>query len=115
VPERLLMRALRFRALATINGVGEIAYVAASLATIRAWGVSAIVFGAVVKSLVTSVLFVRAAPRSEWLVRARLRLADVRDLMTYGLPIMIAIVTDTAAKKWDNAVVSRLFGGGVVG
>lgn len=115
VPERLLMRALRFRALATINGLGEIAYITASLATVRMWNAYALVFGAIVKSLVTSVLFLYAAPRSEWLVRARLRLADIRDLMTYGLPIMIAIVTDNATKKWDNLVVSRLFGAGVVG
>jgi PST family polysaccharide transporter len=115
VPERLLMRALRFRALATINGLGEIAYITASLATVRMWGAYALVFGAVVKSLVTSVLFLYAAPRSEWLVRARLRLADIRDLVTYGLPIMIAIVTDNATKRWDNLVVARLFGASVVG
>jgi lipopolysaccharide exporter len=115
VPERLLIRALRFRALATINGIGEIAYIAASLATVRMWNGYALVFGAVVKSVVTSALFLWAAPRSEWLVRARLRVADVRDLVTYGLPIMIAIVTDNATKRWDNLVVSRLFGASVVG
>jgi PST family polysaccharide transporter len=115
VPERLLMRALRFRALATINGLGEIAFIAASIATVRIWHAYALVFGAIVKSLITSVLFLYAAPRSEWLVRARLRLADIRDLVTYGLPIMIAIVTDNATKRWDNLVVARLFGASVVG
>jgi PST family polysaccharide transporter len=35
--------------------------------------------------------------------------------VTYGVPIMIAIVTDNATKRWDNLVVSRLFGAGVVG
>lgn len=115
VPERLLIRALRFRALATINGIGEIAYIAASLATVRMWNAYALVFGAVVKSVVTSALFLWAAPRSEWLVRARLRIADIRDLVTYGLPIMIAIVTDNATKRWDNLVVSRMFGASVVG
>ncbi|HEX3759868.1 MAG TPA: oligosaccharide flippase family protein [Kofleriaceae bacterium] len=115
VPERLLMRSLRFRALATINGLGEIAYIVASIATVRAWHAYALVFGAIVKSLVTSVLFLWAAPRSEWLVRARLRIADIRDLVTYGVPILIAIVTDNATKRWDNLVVSRLFGAGVVG
>lgn len=115
VAERLLMRALRFRALATINGIGEIAYMAAALATVRAWGAYAIMFGAVVKSVVTSVLFLQAAPRAEWLVRARLRASDVRALLGYGLPIMVAIVTENATKKWDNLVVSRLFGGHVVG
>lgn len=115
VPERLIMRALRFRALAAINGAGELAYMAAALAVVRPWGAYAVMFGAVVKSLVTSVLFLRAAPRREWLVRVRLRAADVRALLVYGVPIMIAIVTDNATRKWDNLIVSRLFGPGVVG
>jgi lipopolysaccharide exporter len=115
VPERLIMRALRFRALATINAIGEVAYIAAALAVVRPWGAYAVVLGAVVKSLITSVLFLWAAPRAEWLVRVRLRAADVRDLFGYGLPIMIAIVTDNATRKWDNLIVSRLFGPGVVG
>jgi lipopolysaccharide exporter len=115
VPERLLMRSLRFRALATINGLGELSYIAAALATAPTWGAPAVMFGAVVRSLLTSALFVYAAPRAEWLVRARLRAADVRDLIMYGLPIMIGIVTDNATRKWDNLIVSKLFGPGVMG
>jgi PST family polysaccharide transporter len=115
VPERLIMRALRFRALATINGIGELAYMASALAVVKPWGAYAVVFGALVKSTVTSVLFLWAAPRREWLVRARLRAADLRDLLGYGLPIMVAIITDNATRRWDNLVVSRLFGAGVVG
>lgn len=115
VPERLIMRALRFRALATINGIGEIAFIAAALAVVRPWGAYAVMFGALVKSLVTSILFLYAAPRAEWLVRMRLRASDLRDLMTYGLPIMIAIITDNATRRWDNLIVSKLFGPGVMG
>jgi len=115
VPERLIMRELRFRALATINGIGEIAYIAAALITARAWGAYAIMFGALVRSFITSALFLYAAPRAEWVVRVRLRAADIRDLLTYGLPIMVAIVTDNATRKWDNLIVSKLFGPGVMG
>jgi len=115
IPERLLMRALRFRALATINGAGELAFTAAALACASAWGAYAIMVGTLVRSVLTSVLFLRAAPRGEWLVRCRLRAADVRDLVTYGLPIMVAIVTDNATRRWDNLIVSKLFGPGVMG
>ena len=117
VPERLIMRALRFRALATINGIGELTFTAVALATAGwlGWGASAIMFGVLARSFITSVLFFRAAPRAEWLVRLRLRAADVRDLFTYGLPIMIAIVTDTATRKWDNLIVTKLFDAGVMG
>jgi lipopolysaccharide exporter len=115
VPERLLMRALRFRALATINGLGEIAYTIAAVATAHAWGAYAIMFGALARAAVTAILFVYAAPRAEWLVRLRLRAADVRDLFAYGIPLMIAIVTDRAATRWDNLIMSKLFNPGVMG
>lgn len=114
IPERLLMRALRFRVLATINGIGEIALTATALITVSFWGPYAIMAGALARSVLTAVLFYWFAPHAEWLVRLRLRLADVRDLVTYGLPIMISIITDNATSKWDNLIVSKLFGGGVM-
>jgi len=115
VPERILMRALRFRTLAMINGAGELALTATALATFHLFGAYAIMLGAVARSIVTSALFLATAPRAEWLVRARLRAGDVRDLLGYGIPIMIAIVTDTATSKWDNAIVSRMFGATILG
>lgn len=114
VPERLLMRALRFRALATINGLGEIAFTVAALSTARWWGAYAIMFATIVRSVITSTLFCSAAPRGEWFVRVRLRAADVRALLGYGLPIMVAVVTDIASKRWDNLIVKKLFLPGVM-
>jgi PST family polysaccharide transporter len=110
VPERLLMRALNFRALATINGIGEIALTATSLATVTRWGGYSLVIGALARSSIKLVLILAKAPHREWLVRARLRAGDIRDLFLYGLPIMIASVTDNATNKWDNLIVTRLFG-----
>jgi lipopolysaccharide exporter len=115
VPERLIMRSLRFRALATINGIGEIAYTAAAVATAHTWGAYAIMFGFLARSAITAMLFFYAAPRAEWLVRPRLRAADVRALFAYGIPLMIAIVTDRAATRWDNLIMSKLFNPGVMG
>jgi PST family polysaccharide transporter len=60
--------------------------------------------------VVTSSLFFYAAPRAEWLVRARLRAADVLDLFAYGLPILIANISDRAATRCDNFIVTKLFG-----
>ena len=114
VPERLLIRAMRFRAVATINGLGEIAFTVAALATAWAWGGYAIVFANLVRAVLTAAMFLWTAPRAEWFVRARLRAPDVRALLGYGLPIMVAIITDTLTKRWDNAVVSWLFGAGVM-
>jgi lipopolysaccharide exporter len=114
VPERLLMRALRFRTLAVVNGAGELALTVTAVAAAPAWGAYALMFGALARSLLTAVLFLAMAPRAEWLVRARLRAATLRDLFVYGLPIMIASITDNATTKWDNLIVSRLFGPAVM-
>lgn len=114
VPERLLMRALRFRTLAMINGAGELALTVTAVASAPACGAYALMFGALARSVLTAALFLATAPRAEWLVRARLRAATIRDLFVYGLPIMIASITDNATTKWDNLIVSRLFGPGVM-
>ena len=114
IPERLLMRGLRFRALATINGLGEVGFTIVALATMTVWHERAIVIATIGRSILTATMFFATAPRNEWMVRVRLRAQDVRDLIMYGLPIMVAIVTDTATRRWDNIVVTKLFGTGVM-
>ncbi len=114
VPERLILRGLQFRKVAAIKATGELAFTIAALATARMWGGHAIVFGWLVRSALTCVLFFRAAPNEEWMVRARLRAADVRDLFRYTLPLMIGSISDFAATRWDNIIVSKLFGAGVM-
>lgn len=115
VPERLIMRALRFRTIAAINASGELAFTAASLIMAQRWGANAIIFGVLVRAVLTCTLFFRLAPREEYFVRAKLKAADIRDLFSYGLPIMIAAVADRAATRWDNLIMSKLFGTGVMG
>jgi PST family polysaccharide transporter len=115
VPERLIMRALRFRTIAAVNASGEVAFTAVSLLMANRWGANAIIFGVLVRAVVTCVLFFRLAPREEWLAPTKLRLADVRDLFAYGLPIMIGAIADRAATRWDNFIMTKLFDAGVMG
>lgn len=114
IPERLVLRALQFRTVAAIKGSGELAFTVSALATADLWGGYAIVFGWIVRSVLTTILFLRAAPRAEWLVRAKLRAADIRDLFRYTLPLMIGSISDFAAVRWDNVIISKLFGPGVM-
>lgn len=115
VPERLIMRSLRFRTIAGINASGEVAFTAASLLMAQRWGANAIVFGVLVRAALTCALYFRLAPRDEWLAPTKLRKDDVRDLFTYGLPIMIAAIADRAATRWDNFIMTKLFDPGVMG
>jgi lipopolysaccharide exporter len=115
IPERLLMRNLNFRKIATINATGEVIFTIVALSLAQRWGAKAIEFGAVVRSVVQFILYFRAAPRAEWWAPTRLRYVDIVDLFSYGLPIMIAGVSDRAATRWDNLIMSRLFDPAVMG
>jgi PST family polysaccharide transporter len=114
VPERLLMRELRFRAIATINGSGEIVFAAVALALAPWWGAHAIVVAVLVRAALAFALYVGVAPRDGWLVWSPVRGDTARDLFGYGLPIMVAAAADRAATRWDNFVVSKLFGPAVM-
>ncbi len=109
VPERLLVRALRFRAVATIHATGELVYTATALAAAGTLGPNAIVLAWIAGRAVTLVLFFRVAPRAEWMASARLRAAELRNLFGYGLPIMIGSVSDHLATRFDNLIMSKLF------
>jgi lipopolysaccharide exporter len=110
VPERLLMRALRFRTIASINALGEVVFTAVALGLASRLGADAIVVAVLVRAVLTAALYFRAAPRAEWLVPSRLRGAVVRGLFGYGWPITIGAIADRAATRWDNFIISRLFG-----
>jgi PST family polysaccharide transporter len=109
VPERLIMRSLKFRTIASINAIGELVFTAVALALARQWGAKAIEFAAVVRAVLQCALFFRASPRQEWWKPTSLRREDMRDLFGYGLPIMVAAVADRAATRWDNLIMSKLF------
>lgn len=115
IPERLLVRDLRFRALAIIQSLGDLAFTASAVALAPKLGGAAIVAGTVVRSVLTAILFFAAAPRAEWLVITRLELKVIRNLLGYGVPIMLGSLADRAASTWDNLIISRLFGPAVMG
>ncbi len=115
LPSALLTRDLRFRAVAIVNSIGELTFTGTAVTLAPRWGGYAIMAGAVARSGMTFILSVAAAPRSEWLKRSRFEKGVVRHLFGYGAPIMVSSVADRAASTWDNLIVLRLFGEGVMG
>src|SRR5262249_10314974 len=100
VPERLLVRELRFRAAALTNSVGDLAFTATALSLVTHLGASAIMAGGIVRSALTAVIFHSIAPRSEWLVFSRLEGKTLRDLLRYGVPLMVASVSERISGTW---------------
>lgn len=115
VPERLLVRELRFRTVAIINSIGEVTFTGTALALAPRFGGYALMTGALARAVVTYVAYTAKAPRSEWLVPSRFESPIVRRLFAYGAPIMFSAIADRAAATWDNLIMLRLFGAKVMG
>jgi PST family polysaccharide transporter len=116
VPERLLVRDLRFGVLSGARTGAELAYsVSSVLFAALGWGAAAVVAGNVARSLVRSTLFIAAVPRRDWLAPSRLTLASTRKLFAFGVPMALGASCAFAARRWDNLLVSRFFGPGPVG
>jgi lipopolysaccharide exporter len=114
VPERLLLRELRFRAIAAINGGSEVLFTVVALALVARHGASAILFATLARAVVSAGLFVAIAPRAQWLRISPLRWQTARALLGYGLPVMITAIADRVATRWDSLLMSKLFGPAVM-
>jgi PST family polysaccharide transporter len=115
VPAAVLVRDLRFRAVAIINSIGELTFTGTALALASRWGGYAIMAGALARAAITFILYAAKAPRAEWLTPSPLQKTVARRLFGYGAPIMLSTVADRAASTWDNLIILRLFGSQVMG
>jgi lipopolysaccharide exporter len=116
VPERVLVRDLRFRAVSGARALGDVAHsiVCVWLAA-AGWGGEAIVMGNVVRSLVRTAGFVGSVEVGEWLEPSRPSLAVTRELFAFGVPMSLGSLCAFASRRWDNLLVSRFFGPGPTG
>jgi PST family polysaccharide transporter len=116
VPERILVRDLRFRAVSLSRTGGDLAYsvVCVWLAAAGAGG-TAIVMGNVARSLIRSGGFILSARWRDWLEPCRLSLRATRELFAFGLPMSVGALCAFASRRWDNLLVSRFFGAGPTG
>jgi PST family polysaccharide transporter len=116
VPERLLVRDLRFRSVSLARTVGDVSHsvVCVWLAALGL-GAQAIVIGNIVRSLVRTGGFCFASDLRDWLTPSRLSLRTTRELFAFGLPMSCGALCAFAARRWDNLLVSRFFGPGTTG
>ena len=116
VPERVLVRDLRFRAVSGARTAGDLAYsvVCVWLAAVG-WGGAAIVAGNVARSFVRTACFVLAVKVRDWLEPSRLSLEVTRTLFAFGVPMSLGSLCAFASRRWDNLFVSRYFGPGPTG
>ncbi len=111
IPERVLVREMKFASASLARTAGELAYVVTAVGFAwRGWGGEAIVFGNVTRSLVRTVIIMSASDRTKWLAPSRLERELVRDVFAFGTPLWIGSSASFFAGKWDNLVFSAIFG-----
>jgi PST family polysaccharide transporter len=115
IPQAILARALRFRAVAIISSIGELTFTGTALALAWRWGPYAVMTGSIARAAILFVLFAATAPRAEWLKPSAIEKSVARRLFGYGAPLMLSTVADRAASTWDNLIMMRLFGAKVMG
>jgi len=116
VPERILVRNLRFGWLSMARALGELIYTAVSvIAAAHGAGAIAIAWGSLARSLFRFAAVVPAVHLRDWLEPHRLRLATFRRVVGYGMNVTVASIATFGMRRWDNLLISRFFGPAMMG
>lgn len=116
IPERILVRDMRFRALGLANATGELVYTAVALGcAVRGWGGMSVVIGNLAQTAVNGVLILRATGFASWATPTRLSSKRFLDMLRFGAPLAIEGIAHNASRYWDNLLISRYFGTGALG
>jgi lipopolysaccharide exporter len=116
MPERVLVRTMRFGALSISRAAGELTYTTVSIvAAVMGWGGMAIVFGNIARSVLRFIITMVYVSWRDWLQFTRLQWAIFRDMIRFGVPVAIGSLAGFGVRRWDNLLVSRFFGPAVLG
>jgi lipopolysaccharide exporter len=116
IPERVLIREMKFGSASIARTGGELTYVATAIGFAWAgWGGQAIVLGNVTRSLVRTVVIMWASDRRQWLAPSRFERELVQGVFSFGTPLWVGSSASFFASKWDNLVMSAIFGPRVLG
>jgi lipopolysaccharide exporter len=116
VPERLLMRSLRYRRIGLATTGGETFYVVTSLVLAMAgWGGKALVLGNLARALFRVAVIASAVELPMWLSPSRIPAGRILAVLRFGFPLQLAVMCAQAAVKWDNLLISALFGPAATG
>jgi PST family polysaccharide transporter len=112
VPDKLLLKRMKFRTVAAAAALGEVSYtcVAIALVVTTELGGTAIVVGNIVQACVITGITAAACGLESWLTPVRLRWERVKEIFLFGLPLGIEAFLYESARYGDKVVFTRLFG-----
>jgi lipopolysaccharide exporter len=116
VPERMLLRKLRFRWLSLARAAGELTFTGVSLALAAlGHGAMAIVWGSVARSGLRFVAIIAAVGWREWLEPHRLHGATLAKIIRTGVTISVAGIATLLQRRGDNLLISLFYGHAAMG
>ena len=116
IPEKMLARDMKFRAIGISMAMGETTYAVVSVFLAwKGYGGMSVVWGNIVQSVVVIGVLIYAAGWRSWLSPTPLRRARFRDMVRFGLPLGVEAVAHNAARYGDKLLMSRYFGTGPMG
>ncbi|MCB9587380.1 MAG: oligosaccharide flippase family protein [Polyangiaceae bacterium] len=116
IPGRILAREMRFKVLGLSQMSGEFMYAGGALTlAFMGYGAKSLVYASIMRSMVTLSILTLSAERAMWLTPTRISWKTTRELINFGLPISIGNILHFGSAKWDNLIVGKVLGTGVVG
>lgn len=116
MPQRILLRDMRFKLVALTRSFAEVAFTAVAVGLAASgWGGEAVVLGNVARSALRGGVFFLAVRWRAWLSPARLDRGVIRELLAFGVPISLGSLAGFAAKRWDNLLFSAMYGPATMG
>ena len=116
IPERILMRDMRFRLYGGSVAFGEVVYAATSVALAAlGYGGTAIVLANVARSSARFMVSLIAVDRASWLTPATIERQHLSRILRFGTPLLAANVSGHISSRWDNLIVSAMFGPAAMG
>jgi lipopolysaccharide exporter len=116
IPERMLFRDMRFRTAAVARSLGETTFGIACVGFAAAgFGGTAIVMGTFARSILRMIIYIASVERRAWIGRPRFDRVQLRDFVRFGAPLTVAQLSDFGSRRWDNLLMSALFGPSVAG
>lgn len=116
LPERMLIRELRFGWISLAKAAGELVFTGLSLALATAGhGAMSIVWATFARSALRFAAIVPAVDWRTWLEPHALRWASLRKIVRSGVTISVAGIATFLQHRWDKLLVSATFGHATMG
>jgi lipopolysaccharide exporter len=116
MPERMLVRDMRFGVVSLVRSGGEFVYVVAAIGTAMAGaGAMALVWGNLARAAVRTLVTFGATQWREWALPHRMRPGRLREIVAYGGPLSAGALFSFGSRNWDNLIIGHYFGTATMG